>query len=335
MSDRAVLHRIRTLAIPPAWTDVRICPDERGHVQATGRDSRGRKQYRYHRRWRSVRDAAKFDQLVEFGAALPRVRARVAKDLGRRGLPRDKVLALVVSLLDVTLIRVGNASYAEQNRSYGLTTLRKRHASVHGSAIVLRFRGKSGRFHEIGLRDRRLARLVGRCQELPGRHLFQYVDDDGAICRVRADDVNEYLRRAANADVTAKMFRTWAATVLAAAALGERSATPGATAMPREAVGEVMRLVADRLGNTPTVAREAYVHPAVIEAFTEAPPPAQRARTVLDDESATLRLLRTRAGAAEVLAGTPARAAADRRRANGRHGAASRGAGKAVEQPAR
>ena len=295
--DRAVLDRIRALAIPPAWTDVRICPDERGHVQATGRDSRGRKQYRYHPRWRMARDAAKFGQLVEFGAALPRIRARVSRDLARPGLPRDKVLALVVSLLDATLVRIGNASYAEQNRSFGLTTLRKGHVRVVGSTIHLRFHGKSGRVHEISHRDRRLARLVRRCRELPGRYLFQYVAEDGDACRVRSDDVNEYLRLAANADVTAKMFRTWAATVLADAALRERAETPGgSTPAPRKAVGEAMRLVADRLGNTPTVAREAYVHPAVIEAFTEATLPDDRAGRAVDDETATLRLLRARAG---------------------------------------
>lgn len=305
--DRPTLARIRTLAIPPAWTDVRICPDGRGHIQATGRDAKGRKQYRYHPRWRATRDEAKFRRLIAFGEALPRIRGQVDADLARPGLPQAKVLALVVRLLELTLARVGNEEYARVNRSFGLTTLRNPHARVRGSEVRLRFRGKSGRVHEIGLRDRRLAGLVRRCQELPGRELFAYVDDDGTVRDVRSEDVNEYLRDAAGLDVTAKMFRTWAATVLAARVL--RSAVPAERGrrVTTHAVGEAMQVVSQRLGNTPAVARRSYVHPAVLEAFLDGSLGGALIEAAVDedalgdlrwtpdDETATLDLLRRRA----------------------------------------
>jgi DNA topoisomerase-1 len=263
--DQDVLARIRGLAVPPAWTDVWICPAPNGYLQATGRDARGRKQYRYHKRYRNRRDAAKYERLIAFASALPRIRETVDDDLGRPGLDREKVLAAVVRLLELTLIRVGNDEYARLNRSFGLTTLHDRHASVRGSSLRFRFRGKSGRLHEVGLRDRRLAAIVRRCQDLPGQELFQYVGEDGEPVDIASDDVNEYLRAIAP-DVTAKDFRTWAGTVLAYRALraldppeSDRQATRNVVAAIRE--------TADLLGNTPAVCRKAYVHPVVVEAY--------------------------------------------------------------------
>ncbi|HEX6868879.1 MAG TPA: hypothetical protein VF119_08730, partial [Candidatus Limnocylindrales bacterium] len=212
--DRAVLRRIRALAVPPAWTDVWICADPAGHLQATGRDARGRKQYRYHARWRTGRDDAKFERLLEFARVLPRIRRQCERDLARRDLTREKVLAAVIRLLELTLIRVGNEEYARLNRSFGLTTMKSRHARVDGSAVVFRFSGKSGQRHEVGLRDRRLASVIRRCQELPGQDLFQYVDRDGDVHDIASDDVNAYLREISGTDVTAKDFRTWVGTVL-------------------------------------------------------------------------------------------------------------------------
>ena len=264
--DEATLARIRKLAIPPAWTDVWICPAEDGHLQATGRDARGRKQYRYHPLWRARRDQIKFDRLIEFAEALPRIRRRTTRDLNRPGLPREKVLAGIIRLLELTLIRVGNEEYARLNRSFGLTTMRDRHARATTRSVRFRFRGKSGQLHEVGIQDRRLAGLVRRCQELPGQELFQYVDDDGEIRDVRSEDVNEYLREAARSDVTAKDFRTWAGTVSAYRALrGEEP--PASTRAARKTIVRAMRETAEMLGNTPAVARQAYVHPAVIEAY--------------------------------------------------------------------
>jgi DNA topoisomerase-1 len=268
IDDQAILARIRGLAIPPAWTDVWICPMADGHLQATGRDARGRKQYRYHPHWRARRDEVKFDRLIEFGEALPRIRRRTNRDLARPGLPREKVLAGIVRLLELTLIRVGNDEYARLNRSFGLTTMRDRHARTTRTGIRFRFRGKAGQIHEVGIQDRRLARLVRRCQELPGQELFQYLDEDGEIHNVRSDDVNEYLRVAAGIDVTAKDFRTWAGTVAAYRALhGEEP--PASTRAARKVIVRAMRETAERLGNTPAVTRQAYVHPAVIEAYAE------------------------------------------------------------------
>ena len=266
--DSAVLARIRALAIPPAWTDVWICPDPAGHLQATGRDAKGRKQYRYHERWRSGRDNAKFERLIDFARVLPRVRARCDADLATPGLSREKVLAAVVRLLETTLIRVGNDEYARLNRSFGLTTLKNRHATVSGTQVRFRFRGKSGRQHEVGIRDRRLAAVVRRCQELPGQELFQYVDDDGEIRDVDSDAVNAYLREASGAEFTAKDFRTWAGTVLAYRALRALQPAERDRDQKRNVV-EAMRVTAGHLGNTPAVARRSYVHPAVLEAYLD------------------------------------------------------------------
>jgi DNA topoisomerase-1 len=266
--DEVSLARIRALAIPPAWTDVWICADPVGHLQATGRDAKGRKQYRYHARWRAGRDDAKFEGLIDFARVLPRIRKRCEADLARPGLSREKVLAAVVRLLETTLIRVGNDEYARLNRSFGLTTLRTRHATVTGTRVRFRFRGKSGRQHEVGLRDRRLASVVRRCQDLPGQELFQYLGDDGEPHDVASDDVNAYLREVSGADVTAKDFRTWAGTVLAFRAL--RALDPGGDERAaRRNVVEAVRFTSDRLGNTPAVARRSYVHPAVLEAYLE------------------------------------------------------------------
>ena len=264
--DRAILARIRALAIPPAWTDVWICPWPNGHLQARGRDARGRKQYRYHADWHVRRGSDKFDRMLVFSDALPRIRRRCEEDLAMRGLSREKVLAAVVRLLELTLIRVGNDEYARLNRSFGLTTLRDRHARIEGSAVRFRFRGKSGQSHEVGLRDRRLAGVVRRCQELPGQELFQYVDDDGETRDIASDDVNAYIREASGGEFTAKDFRTWAGTVLAYRAL--RALQPGTGQQgAKKNVVEAIRQTADRLGNTPAVARGSYVHPAIVEAY--------------------------------------------------------------------
>lgn len=266
--DTASVARIRSLAVPPAWTDVWICPHADGHIQATGRDARGRKQYRYHPRWREVRDASKYDRLQAFGAALPRIREACDRDLRRPGMPREKVLATVVRLLETTLIRVGNDEYARDNRSYGLTTLRDRHVRIDGSRIEFRFRGKSGVRHDVHLKDRRLATVVGRCRDIPGQDLFQYIDDDGARHAVTSGDVNAYLRAIAGDEFTAKDFRTWAGTVLATLALQEFERFDSNAEAKRNIVRAVER-VAERLGNTPAVCRKCYIHPAVLDAYLE------------------------------------------------------------------
>jgi DNA topoisomerase-1 len=267
--DEETLGRIRSLAIPPAWEDVWICPDPLGHLQATGRDARGRKVYRYHPRFRARRESAKYERLVAFARALPAIRRRVDADLRRQGLPREKVLAAVVRLLELTLIRVGNDEYARLNRSFGLTTLKDRHATVRGTSIRFRFRGKSGVTHEVGLRDRRLATIVGRCRDLPGQELFQYLDEHGEPVDVASDDVNEYLRSIDGAaDVTAKDFRTWAGTVLAYRALRALDEPETATQAKHNVVSAI-RDTADRLGNTSAVCRASYVHPVVVEAYLD------------------------------------------------------------------
>ena len=266
---RRTLDRIRSLAIPPAWTDVWICPYPNGHLQATGRDARGRKQYRYHPQWRHVRDAAKYDRVVDVGRALPRIRERVKQDLALPGMPREKVLAAVVQLLDDTLMRVGNAEYARLNESFGATTIRNEHVTVRGQTVLFTFRGKSGRHHELTVVDRRLARIVGRCQALPGQELFAYVDDDGMARDVGSQDVNEYLREIAMDDrLSAKDLRTLGGTVVAAQALAEAD-PPASTTEAKTAIADAVRRVAADLGNTAAVARSAYIHPAVIDAFTD------------------------------------------------------------------
>jgi DNA topoisomerase-1 len=264
--DRTTLARIRALAIPPAWTDVWICLDPDGHLQATGRDARGRKQYRYHPRWRSRRDDSKFERILAFARLLPRIRRRCDRDLARRTLSREKVLAAVVRLLELTLIRVGNDEYARLNRSFGLTTMRDRHVTVSGSSVRFRFRGKSGRQHEVDLQDRRLANVVRRCQELPGQELFQYLDGDGEPRDVTSDDVNAYLREAAGADVTTRDFRIWAGTVLAYRALSDLEPAHTPRAAKRNLL-EAVRVSADGLGNTAAVARRSYIHPAVLDGY--------------------------------------------------------------------
>jgi DNA topoisomerase-1 len=266
--ERKELARIRALAIPPAWTGVWICPRADGHLQATGRDARGRKQYRYHQEWRSVRDAHKFDRTLIFARALPRIRARVEADLRRPGLPREKVLATIVRLLETTLIRVGNAEYARDNRSYGLTTFRDRHVEFDGAELAFEFRGKSGKLHRVSLRDRRLARIVRACQELPGQELFQYVDAEGVRRDVDSADVNAYLQEITGEPFTAKDFRTWAGTVLASLALSEFESFDSQAAAKRNLTRGIEQ-VAGRLGNTVAVCRKSYIHPAILEAYLD------------------------------------------------------------------
>ena len=266
VSDEATLDRIRKLAIPPAWTDVWIAATARGHIQATGRDVKGRKQYRYHDKWRTQRDGGKFDRLIAFGRALPKLRARVDRDLALRGLPREKVLAAVLRVMEVTLIRVGNEEYAKTNKSFGLTTLRDRHARIGTERAVFEFRGKSGKLHQTSFRDRRLARVVKACQDLPGQRLFQYLDDDGERRAVESADVNAYLREAMGEDFSAKDFRTWAGTVAAARALVTLPACTDEGGAKRN-VNICVKAVAGVLGNTPAVCRSAYIHPAVLEAY--------------------------------------------------------------------
>ena len=266
--DAPTKARIARLAIPPAYTDVWICLDPDGHIQATGRDARGRKQYRYHPRWTEVRDADKFGRLLAFSRALPAIRARVEADMKRPDLSREKVLATVVKLLDSTLIRVGNDEYAKENKSFGLTTLRDRHVRVEGSEVRFRFKGKSGKEWDLKIRDRRLARLVKSCQDVPGQRLFQYVDEEGQRRAVTSGDVNGYIRAIAGEDFSAKDFRTWAGTVLAAFALKEFERVDSAAAAKRN-LTEAIRRVAARLGNTPAVCRRCYVHPEVTSAYLE------------------------------------------------------------------
>jgi DNA topoisomerase I len=274
--DEVDLRRIRRLAIPPAWTDVWISPSPLGHIQATGRDARGRKQYRYHERWREVRDEAKYGRLTDFAKALPRVRERVDADLARPGIPRERVLATAIRILEQTFMRVGNVEYARANGSFGLTTLRSKHVDVEGSRIVFRFRGKSGKDHEVDVRDRRLARVVARLEQLPGQELFRYRDDDGELRPISSDDVNAYLREISGEDLTAKDFRTWAGTVLAARALALLGPARNER-IARKRVVEAIDVVSTRLGNTRAVCRKCYVHPGILDAYTAGDlPPALR-----------------------------------------------------------
>jgi len=288
--DEATLDRIRKLAIPPAWTDVWICPGPRGHIQATGRDQKGRKQYRYHERWRQVRDENKYDRLIAFGRALPRLRARVEKDLTERGLHREKVLAAVVRTMEITLIRVGNEEYAKQNKSFGLTTLRHKHARIRGDQAVFEFRGKSGKMHKTGFRDRKLARIVKACQDLPGQRLFQYIDDEGVQRAVESSDVNDYLREAMGEDFSAKDFRTWAGTVNAAKALALCPECGSATEAKRH-MNTCVKAVAGLLGNTAAVCRSAYIHPVVLQAYSDGALPFRGAKDGRAFELEVLRFL--------------------------------------------
>lgn len=274
--DRAELARIASIGVPPAWTDVWICPRRDGHLQATGRDARGRKQYRYHQRFREVRDETKYHRLLAFAAALPGIRRRVEDDLAQPGLSRARVLATVVRLLETTLIRVGNGEYARSNDSYGLTTLRDEHVEIQGASLRFSFRGKSGREHCIDLRDARLARVVKRCQDLPGEELFQYLDEAGAQRGVHSGDVNQYLREISGQEFTAKDFRTWAGTVLAAEQLAAIGAATAARQIKINVIAAI-DVVAARLGNTRAVCRRCYIHPAVLEAYAAGAlsPPSQ------------------------------------------------------------
>ena len=292
ITDPDEIRRINALAVPPAYTDVWICADPRGHLQATGRDARGRKQYRYHPRWREVRDLDKYSRLRDFGLALPKLRKRLEALLAAPGFSRDKVMATVITLLDATLIRVGNTQYARDNRSYGLTTLRNRHVEINGSAILFQFRGKSGVEHQITVKDRRLARIIKRCQEIPGQNLFQYLDENGERHSITSSDVNAYLQTLTGADFTAKDYRTWAGSALALAVLRELQWQPESEA--KRHVVEMVKNVARQLGNTPAVCRKCYIHPAVLEGFvlgTLAQLPRPRMRKGLRAEEVGLAML--------------------------------------------
>ncbi|RON15659.1 DNA topoisomerase IB [Pseudomonas frederiksbergensis] len=292
ITDPDEIKRINALAVPPAYTDVWICPDPRGHLQATGRDARGRKQYRYHPRWREVRDADKYSRLRDFGLALPKLRKQLETLLAAPGFSRDKVMATVITLLDATLIRVGNTQYARDNRSYGLTTLRSRHVEVNGSAILFQFRGKSGIEHQITIKDRRLARIIKRCLEIPGQNLFQYLDENGERHTISSSDVNAYLQTLTGADFTAKDYRTWAGSALALAVLRELQWESEADA--KRHVVEMVKNVARQLGNTPAVCRKCYIHPAVVDGFMQgalSELPRSRGRKRLRAEEVALAVL--------------------------------------------
>jgi DNA topoisomerase-1 len=266
--EREIIKRIKALAVPPAWTDVWICPFADGHIQATGRDMKGRKQYRYHARFREVREGTKYEHVVAFADALPAIRERVKEHMSLRGLSREKVLATVVHLLETTLIRVGNDDYAKQNNSYGLTTLKNRHVAVEGNEVRFRFTGKSGKQWSLQVKDRRIAKIIKACQELPGQELLQYVDEVGNHQDVTSSDVNDYLKEITGKDVTAKDFRTWAGTVLAAMALHEFESFDSAAQAKRNLRAAIEK-VAGKLGNTPTICRKCYVHPEVLNSYMD------------------------------------------------------------------
>ncbi|MFB9240219.1 DNA topoisomerase IB [Massilia antarctica] len=268
VTDETTLARIRALAIPPAWTDVWICKLANGHLQATGRDARRRKQYRYHAKWRKLRDEVKYERMISFGKALPAIRRTVDADLKRAGLPREKVLATIVYLLEATMMRIGNEEYARQNKSFGLTTLRDRHVRIDGKAVQFRFRGKSGVFHNVKVEDKRLARIISRIRDLPGQELFHYEDDDGNAHTVDSSDVNDYLRDISGEDYTAKDFRTWSGTVLAALALQEFEKVDS-EAQAKKNIVRAIESVAEKLGNTPSICRKCYVHPAILDAYLD------------------------------------------------------------------
>ncbi len=272
--DPKVLERLNALVLPPAWTEVVISPSANSHLQAIGVDEKGRKQYRYHPDWNKFRAETKFDKMTEFGQALPKIRRQISSDMDKQGLPREKVLAAIVKMLEKTMIRIGNEEYAKENQSYGLTTLRNKHVDVGATKVKINFKGKSGQFHTIELEDRRLARLIGKLQDLPGQELFQYLDEDGERRGVDSADVNEYIQQAAEAEFTAKDFRTWRGTILAALFLAEQEraeAEPGnkiaAEIANKKLITEIVKQVAAELGNTPTVCRKCYIHPFIIESF--------------------------------------------------------------------
>jgi DNA topoisomerase-1 len=268
VEDEATLKRIRSLAIPPAYTDVWICAKANGHIQATGRDAKGRKQYRYHPAFREARESTKYERMLEFAQGLPALRAKIEEHMALRGLPREKVLATVVHLLETTLIRVGNADYAKQNKSYGLTTLRDPHVKVEGAELRFQFKGKSGKTWQLQVKDRRVARIVKACQDLPGQDLFQYLDESGQHQSITSADVNAYLKEISGRDITAKDFRTWAGTVLAAMALAEFE-TFDTDAKAKKNIRAAIEQVSSRLGNTPTICRKCYVHPEVFSCYLE------------------------------------------------------------------
>jgi DNA topoisomerase-1 len=309
VKDAATLDRIAKLAIPPAWTDVWICADSDGHIQATGRDVRGRKQHRYHAKFRETRDQSKFDHLLEFGVALPKIRAAILRDLRRPDLPRRKVLAAVVRLLDITSIRIGNEDYAAQNKSYGLSTLRDRHAKIAGDEIKLIFMGKSGKEWRVRLKDKRVAKVMKAAQDLPGQKLFQFEDENGKPQPITSTDINAYLREISGMDVTAKDFRTWTGSTLAAQALAERE-TPTSDAMGKRLVKDAIGEVAARLGNTVSVCRKCYVHPAIVDAYLEGDLKLRRRKAagLSADEAALQSFLRAAAKPSRTRK-TPARAA--------------------------
>lgn len=296
------LARIVSLAIPPAWRDVWICSDPRGHLQATGRDKKGRKQYRYHPEWRACRDSTKYDRLLAFATALPKIRRRTRADIARGGLPREKVLATVVQLLEKSLIRIGNDEYAKENRSFGLTTMRNRHVAVHGSKVRFEFRGKSGRRHSVNVDDRRLARVIRACQDLPGQELFEYLDEHGRRRDVGSAHVNEYLREITGEEFTAKDFRTWAGTVLACLALRDLVSFDS-QARARKNIVQAVEAVAGVLGNTKAVCRRSYIHPAVLDSYMDGsmttmgrqvPHAARKKNGLRPEEAAVLALLQQR-----------------------------------------
>ena len=297
--DAETLQRIKALVIPPAWTEVWICPNPKGHLQVTGRDARGRKQSRYHPRWRELRDETKYERLLQFGTVLPAIREQVEQDLSLPGISRRRVLATVIYLMETTFIRIGNEEYARENRSYGLTTMRNHHVAINGSAITFKFRGKSGIRHSIDLHDRRLAKIIQRCQDLPGCELFQYIDPEGEPQTIDSADVNEYIREISHQDFTAKDFRTWAGTVLALVALREFEIFESETQAKKNIV-KAIKHVAMNLGNTPYVCRKCYVHPAVLECYLKgrmaanhSRSPAQRSPSSLRPaEKALIKLLR-------------------------------------------
>lgn len=306
--DDQVLGRIRSLAIPPAWQNVWICPDPAGHLQATGLDARKRKQYRYHRRWREIREDTKYTRMISFGKALPKIRERVEHDLSLHGLNRQRILATVVRLLELSLIRVGNEEYERENESYGLTTLKNRHVDVNGSELSFHFRGKSGKQHRIDVRDRKLAQIVRRCQDLPGQELFEYIDENGKVQDVKSTDVNDYLKEITGEDFSAKDFRTWAGTMLAVVALQEFEKFDSRT-QAKKNVLKAIESVAARLGNTPSICKKCYVHPHVLEGYLDgtlvkalsarAKKLSGRLHSLRPEEAAVLALLQRRLAAQE------------------------------------